>query len=51
MLAYCAYVDRFAGTLSGVQERIPYLQNLGVRYLHLLPFLESTRWRNDGGLL
>lgn len=49
MLAYCAYVDRFAGTLSGVQERIPHLQNLGVRYLHLLPFLKARAGENDGG--
>ena len=26
MLGYAAYADRFAGTLAGVQEKIPYLQ-------------------------
>jgi glycosidase len=37
-----------AATLNGVAARIPYLQELGVRYLHLLPFLRA-RGENDGG--
>jgi len=49
MLGYSAYVDRFAGTLAGVGERVPYLQELGVRYLHLLPFLRARAGDNDGG--
>jgi amylosucrase len=49
MLGYCSYVDRFGGTLRGVAERIPYLQELGVRYLHLLPFLRPRDGENDGG--
>ncbi|WP_369943190.1 alpha-amylase family glycosyl hydrolase [Xanthomonas medicagonis] len=49
MLGYSAYVDRFAGTLAGVGERVPYLQELGVRYLHLLPFLRMRAGDNDGG--
>ncbi|WP_295938019.1 alpha-amylase family glycosyl hydrolase [uncultured Xanthomonas sp.] len=49
MLGYSAYVDRFAGTLHGVGERVPYLQELGVRYLHLLPFLRARAGDNDGG--
>lgn len=49
MLGYSAYVDRFAGTLRGVAERVPYLQELGVRYLHLLPFLRARAGDNDGG--
>ncbi|WMW79761.1 alpha-amylase family glycosyl hydrolase [Undibacterium cyanobacteriorum] len=49
MLAYCAYVDRFAGNLNGVRDRIPHLQELGVRYLHLLPFLRARAGENDGG--
>lgn len=49
MLGYCAYVDRFGGTLRGVAERVPYLQSLGVRYLHLLPFTRPRAGDNDGG--
>ena len=39
MLGYAAYADRFAGTLRGVEERVPYLRDLGVGYLHLMPLL------------
>ncbi|WP_374362114.1 alpha-amylase family glycosyl hydrolase [Pseudoduganella danionis] len=49
MLGYCSYVNNFGGTLAGVREQIPYLQELGVRYLHLLPFLRARAGENDGG--
>ncbi len=49
MLGYTTYVDRFAGALRGVADRVPYLQALGVRYLHLLPFLQARTGDNDGG--
>lgn len=49
MLGYSGYVDRFAGTLRGVAERIPHLRELGVSYLHLLPFLRARAGDNDGG--
>lgn len=49
MLAYSCYVDRFGGTLEGVRRRVPYLQSLGVRYLHLLPFFLPRAGDSDGG--
>jgi amylosucrase len=49
MVGYTAYVDRFGGTLLGVAERVPYLQALGIRYLHLLPFQHAREGDNDGG--
>lgn len=49
MLGYCCYADRFASDLKGVQQRIPHLQELGVTYLHLLPFLKARTGENDGG--
>ena len=49
MLGYCTYVDKFGGDLQGVQKRIHHLQELGVSYLHLLPFLKSREGENDGG--
>jgi len=49
MLGYCSYVDRLGGDLRGVAARIPHLQQLGVRYLHLLPFLKMREGENDGG--
>ena len=48
-LGYVAYADRFAKTLGGVCERIPYLQELGVSYLHLMPLLKMRPEPNDGG--
>lgn len=48
-MGYMAYTDRFAGTLRGVQSRIPHLRSLGVTYLHLLPFLKARQGDNDGG--
>jgi amylosucrase len=49
MLGYSAYVDRFGGNLRGVKARIPHLRDLGVTYLHLLPFLRPRAGENDGG--
>jgi amylosucrase len=48
-VGYVTYVDRFAGTLAGVRERLPYLRELGVSYLHLMPLLAARPAPNDGG--
>jgi amylosucrase len=48
-VGYVGYVDRFAGTLAGVRERLPYLRDLGVNYLHLMPLLAARPAPNDGG--
>ncbi len=48
-VGYAAYADRFAGTLKGVQDQIPYLSELGVTYLHLMPLLEPRPGESDGG--
>ena len=48
-LGYVTYADRFAGTLQGVRERLPYLRELGVSYLHLMPLLRMRPEPNDGG--
>jgi amylosucrase len=48
-LGYVAYVDRFAGTLQGVREKLPYLRELGINYLHLMPLLKMRPEPNDGG--
>jgi amylosucrase len=48
-VGYVCYVDRFAGTLAGVRERLPYLRELGVTYLHLMPVLAARPEPNDGG--
>ena len=48
-VGYAAYVDRFAGDLRGVADRVGYLERLGVTYLHLLPLLRPRPGDNDGG--
>jgi amylosucrase len=49
MIGYVFYVDRFAGTLRGVEDHLDYLGELGVRYVHLMPILEPREGDNDGG--
>ncbi|MBP8000004.1 MAG: alpha-amylase [Chloroflexi bacterium] len=49
MIGYVCYTDRFAGTLPGVAEKISYLKELGVTYLHLMPLLRPRSGQNDGG--
>ena len=49
MLGYATYADRFGGTLKGVGDRVDYLAELGVTYLHLLPLLKPRPAPNDGG--
>jgi len=49
MIGYAAYTDRFAGTFKGLEERVDYLQDLGVTYLHLMPLLQPRIGPNDGG--
>ncbi|MGD9938835.1 MAG: alpha-amylase family protein [Clostridia bacterium] len=44
-----AYVALFAGSLNGIVNRIPYLKELGISYLHLMPFFQSPEAHNDGG--
>jgi amylosucrase len=48
-VGYVTYVDRFAGTLRGLRERLPYLRELGISYLHLMPLLRARPEPNDGG--
>ncbi len=43
------YVDCFAGTLKGVRDKLDYIEDCGVNYLHLMPLLESPVGRSDGG--
>ena len=43
------YVDAFAENLNGVREKLNYIQESNVNYLHLMPLLESPEGRSDGG--
>ncbi|MEM8723311.1 MAG: alpha-amylase family protein [Cyanobacteria bacterium P01_G01_bin.39] len=49
MVGYVCYPDLFAETLQGVRSKIDYLEELGVRYLHLMPLLNPRPAPNDGG--
>ena len=49
MLGYAAYADLFAGGLRGVIDKVDYLAELGVTYLHLMPLLKPRPGPNDGG--
>ena len=49
MLGMMLYIDNFAGNLSGVEAKLPYLESCGVNCIHLMPFLDSPKGRSDGG--
>ena len=49
MVGGVCYVDLFAGSLAGIRARIPYFQELGLTYLHLMPLFKSPEGDNDGG--
>jgi len=43
------YCDRFAGDLKGLREKLPYLQELGINMLHVMPILDCPPDNSDGG--
>ena len=43
------YVDRFSGKINQLEKRLPYLKELGVNLLHLMPVFESPQGESDGG--
>ncbi|MFL0161528.1 amylosucrase [Aquirufa salirivi] len=43
------YVDRFAGNIEGLASKLPYLEDLGVNLLHLMPLFKSPEGESDGG--
>jgi len=49
VLGGVCYVDLFAGDLEGLRSKIPYLKELGLTYLHLMPFFKRPEGPNDGG--
>lgn len=49
MLGGVCYVDRYAGDLAGLTDRIPYFSELGVTYLHLMPLFRAPEGNSDGG--
>ena len=49
MLGMMLYIDNFAGNMKGVESRLDYIERCNVNYVHLMPFLETTEGRSDGG--
>lgn len=43
------YVDLYAGELKRFTEKIPYLQELGISFIHFMPVLKAREGKNDGG--
>jgi amylosucrase len=43
------YVDQFANDLANLPSKFPYLKNLGINFLHLMPVFESPAGESDGG--
>lgn len=49
MLGMAVYVDLFAGDLQKLKHKIPYLKELGINYLHLMPLYDAPEGDSDGG--
>lgn len=43
------YVDRFAGNLQNLANKLHYFKKLGVNLLHLMPVFKSPPGESDGG--
>lgn len=43
------YCDRFADDLKGMRTKLPYLQELGINMLHIMPILDCPPGKSDGG--
>ncbi len=49
MAGYVFYIDRFNGTLQGILDKLDYLEDLGITYVHLMPCLKPRPGDSDGG--
>ena len=49
MLGMMMYIENFAGNMKGVCEKLDYLQESNVNYIHLMPFLDTPEGKSDGG--
>lgn len=49
MIGMMLYIDKFSGDLKQFERKIDYLEELGVSYVHFMPFLKSREGNNDGG--
>lgn len=49
MMGMMFYIDNFAGNMKGVKSKLNYIEDCGVNYIHLMPFLDTPKGRSDGG--
>lgn len=49
MFSNIFYIVKFAGRLANVSTHIPYLRDLGVNYVHIMPGLKPCNEASDGG--
>lgn len=49
MLGMMFYIDNFSENMMGVIEKLDYIKASNVNYIHLMPFLDVTEGKSDGG--
>ncbi|WP_420320719.1 alpha-amylase family glycosyl hydrolase [Flagellimonas sp.] len=49
MVGMQLYVEHFYKDLKGLQSKLPYLKDLGINLLHLMPITDRPKGENDGG--
>ncbi|WP_137656562.1 alpha-amylase family protein [Bifidobacterium moukalabense] len=49
MFGMTMYTDLFVGNLKNLAEKVPYLKEQKLTYLHLMPLLKMPHPQNDGG--
>lgn len=49
LIGMMMYTDNFAGNLQGVRKHLDYLEKSHIDYLHLMPLLDTTEGKSDGG--
>lgn len=49
MVGMMLYVDRFCKDLYEIEQKIDYIVELGITYIHFMPLLKSREGNNDGG--
>jgi amylosucrase len=49
MVGMQLYVDRFNKDINGLKDKLPYFENLGINFLHIMPITTRPSGGNDGG--
>lgn len=49
MVGMQLYAEHFNKDLKGLQKKIPYLKELGINFLHMMPITTRPKGENDGG--